>query len=93
MIGSRFISRSSSSLVRYVPLTASDIEWPMKRYVWISSSVGVFSRRARSTARIAASRTAMTFWPSTASSGMSYECARVEISTTALARSSAVPMP
>ena len=31
MIGSRFMYSSSSAFVRYVPLTASDIEWPMKR--------------------------------------------------------------
>ena len=31
MIGSRFMYSSSSALVRYVPETASDMEWPMNR--------------------------------------------------------------
>ena len=63
--------------MRYVPLTASDMEWPMKRYVRTSSSVGIDSVRARAIASSTASRTANTSCPSTTSRGMSYDAPRL----------------
>ena len=80
--------------MRYVPLTASDIEWPMKRYVRISSSVGqVVVARALQRARAIASRTASTSWPSTSALAIEYVAPRLYMSLIDEARSTAVPMP
>src|SRR3989454_634132 len=79
-IGSRSFSRSTSSLVRYTAPAGSRMEWPRKRYVRASRSAGVLSRRARSTARPTAARTARTSMPSTGSDGIPYVSPNFQIS-------------